>query len=307
MKRFRRVFVLGAGFSKAFCPDMPVISDLSHLLFESGTGEDYAELRTFARRYYRASNNSEETHDIENIATVILTKQIFKNDVEMHRYRILRHQLLKMIHQQTRDHTMSAKKATSLTEFVHFCRESDSLLITFNYDLLVESCADVSYGIVNSYQPCSPLSGHTTDYIKLHGSLNWYRAKGAERTDINSVYRVDANDEHFSIHQSDIPVFIPMAHSKGAFLNGTLFSTLWAQAIHYLEQASQIVLIGYSFPPSDIENLYFFLNFKEKIERIVVFFKDHHDRRFERLGYIFGRNTVLNLDAAEYVRHEYLY
>ncbi|MFP4015285.1 MAG: hypothetical protein ACLFVQ_14445 [Chitinispirillaceae bacterium] len=306
MKNFKRVFILGAGFSKSFSPGMPVISDLSDVLFNDDNNTDYAELRSFASRYYEASNHLQDTRDIENVATVILNKKIFKNDIERHRFQILRYQLLKLVHHQTKNHRLEPGCRDQLTRFVSFCRNSSSLLITFNYDLLVEACSDVSYGIVNKYQSQIHPTGTGTDYIKLHGSLNWFRAKGAQRTDINSVYRVDELDEHFSIHRFDIPVFIPMAHAKETFLDGTLFSTLWAQAIYHLEQASEIVLIGYSFPLTDIENLYFILNFIRKISRIVIYFENAADSRLERLKGIFGRERVINMDAKKFLYRSYL-
>lgn len=306
MKHFKRAFILGAGFSKSFCPGMPVISDLSNVLFNNDGNAEYSELRSFAQKYYEASNHLQDTHEIENIATVILNKKIFKNDIERHRFRILRYQLLKLVHNQTEAHTMEAESRDQLTRFISFCRNSSSLLITFNYDLLVESCSEVSYGIVEKYQSQIHSPETRTDFIKLHGSLNWFRAKGAQHTDINSVYRVDEQDEHFAIHRFDIPVFIPMAHAKETFLNGTLFSTLWAQAIHYLEQAPEIILIGYSFPLTDIDNLYFILDFAQKISRIVVFFQNPDDYRLKRLRCIFGTEKVINMDAKRFLHQNYL-
>ena len=91
-----------------------------------------------------------------------------------------------------------------------------------------------------------------------------------------------------------------MAHTKDSFLNGSLFNTLWAMASQVLSSSDEIYFLGYGFPPTDIGNLFFFLNYKEKIKQIVVF-NEESSPEFSRLKGIFGDEILLKQDAKDYL------
>jgi hypothetical protein len=148
--------------------------------------------------------------------------------------------------------------------------------------------------------------GDPIEYLKLHGSFNWFKAKGDD-TDIfnaNAIYHVDENDENYAIHKTDVPVFIPMAHSKESFLNGSLFTTLWARANDRLKNADEIVFIGYGFPFTDINNFSFFLEYKGKITKIVVY-EQPDSVNLDRLKLIFGADKIINMDAKQFIEENY--
>ena len=69
-----KAFVLGAGFSKSFCPGMPAINDLTDKLFDEKLQPktDYPELCDFIREYYAKGSRSQDIRNIENISTAIL-------------------------------------------------------------------------------------------------------------------------------------------------------------------------------------------------------------------------------------------
>jgi hypothetical protein len=146
--------------------------------------------------------------------------------------------------------------------------------------------------------------GHPIEYVKLHGSLNWYKAKGTTDFEINNTYVVSEGNRNYPIHSKDIPVFIPMAHAKDTFLVGSLFSSLWAKAISYLENANSVYFLGYSFPVSDMNNLFLFMKYKEKIRKVVVYYENSNDQNYQRLLNIFGKEVVVNLDAKTFIENE---
>jgi len=96
-----------------------------------------------------------------------------------------------------------------------------------------------------------------------------------------------------------------MAHAKELFLHGTLYNTLWVKANYYLQNADEIYFIGYGFPETDIDNLLYFYQFKDKIKNIIVYYSKDKLSEFKRLERIFGTNKILNIDAKEFISKNY--
>lgn len=265
-----QVFVLGAGFSRSFCTSISLMSDLTFLLFDDKTREDirYADLSKYVRDVYDKSNKYEDIKNIGTIATVILTKKIFINEPEKMKFDNLKHQLLRFINDKLCQAKADKDKEDTIKQFISndpsfYCSSSNPprlgrgvkrIFISLNYDLIIERLGiKVDYGVIDGYQRTIPFKQYlhgekVIEYVKLHGSLNWFRAKGTDNSNISNIYVVNKCDSHFAIHSEDVPVFIPMAHSKDSFLTGSLFSTLWAKAIDILNKADDILFIGYGFP-----------------------------------------------------------
>ena len=53
---YRRIFVLGSGFSKSFCPEMPTLRDLNDLI-PFGISEEFPHLRDYCRQFLELCNN----------------------------------------------------------------------------------------------------------------------------------------------------------------------------------------------------------------------------------------------------------
>jgi hypothetical protein len=256
---------------------------------------------------------------IEKITSIIISKGFFYNTEERIYYNTLKHQLLRWIFERIEAHSPEVDKDKQdllVSFFERFCigkgraeNEDLSLVISFNYDLLIERLLNNMWsfdyivklhnylGIPDSHARSGPLF----EYLKLHGSLNWFAAPGSERNDLSNVYLVPDNDpSRILIHQKDIPVYIPMAFAKTEFFTGTLYNVLWNIGRSCLEETDEIVFIGYGFPQTDIDNLYFFLNFSEKISDIVILEKKN-SLKVERLKRLFPKSQVYNQDAFEYI------
>lgn len=212
-----------------------------------------------------------------------------------------------------------ANSAVVLDKWIRNCcnpvnqLQRGDLVISFNYDLLLEnqlrtlemqhSCvvelgvpihwADETLGSFNDAQ-------YSFDLLKLHGSLDWYRIKGSEGSDLRTICRVSPRDPSWPLYCRDNPLFIPMAHTKGSFLQGNLFTLLWNKAGHYLEQAEEIRFLGYGFPPTDTSNLYFLLRHRDRICEVVVH-EDEDSRELSRLRGLLGREKVINRDACAWL------
>lgn len=118
--------------------------------------------------------------------------------------------------------------------------------------------------------------------FKMHGSINWRIRSDETRATIENVYlsppyleipicdydRYKDFLEKENIICSNQALIVPMTHSKSAFLDAPIFESIWRQAYQSLEQADEIIFIGCSFPETDINNLFFFQPFQNKITGI---------------------------------------
>lgn len=317
---YRRIFVLGSGFSKSFMPQMPTLRDINALIPE-GIPDDFPHIKEYCRKFLELCNGQRDYLGIESLATSILSARIFPGERERLYHASLRFELLRFIASVIRhDEALAPDAAAVLRDFLKSsvndasqgCR--DTLLLSFNYDTLVESAIEndpelretvsVDYGV--RIEPADrsatrPRGDKTVDLIKLHGSLNWFPLKGVtDELDLRNVCQVNPGDRSFPIYCEDTPIYIPMAHAKESFLRGSLFNLLWSKADYYLKNAQEIYFLGYGFPKTDINNLEFLLRHRERFKKVVVFEqKDHPD--LLRLQKLLGEALVVSADAKSYL------
>lgn len=319
MNAYRRIFVLGSGFSKSFLPQMPTLRDLNELI-PFGISEEFPHFRDYCKRFLDLCNGQSEYLSIESLATSILSARIFPGERERLYHASLRFELLRFIASAIRhDEGLSEEAAEVMRKFLKSCincpaeGRRDTLLVSFNYDTLIESTiandpelreiASVDYGVridrADRSANHKPLD-HTIDLIKLHGSLNWFPIKGvADELDLKNVCQVEPEDRSFPIYCEDTPIYIPMAHAKESFLRGSLFNVLWSKADYYLKNAEEIYFIGYGFPKSDVNNLDFLLSHRDRFKKVVVFEREGHPD-LVRLENLLGKDVVQSMDAKNY-------
>jgi len=329
MPQYKRVFVLGSGFSKSFSSQMPTIKNLTEAIFKK---EIIGPLRPDCTTLFKYINTFNEINDknenninkIENLTTTIFSRRIFESQLEEQYYEQLKYEILRYIYFSIKPHKIDRENKEILQKFLEACTKEHAkgssfvgknLLITFNYDLLLEEFisnygpkmgVNIDYGIqFNEHTIFSHVgikySTRPFQYIKLHGSFNWFKAKGASSIDINSIFKVNPWDENSIIYENDNPIFIPMAHGKELFLYGTLYNFLWVKAFNYLSDAREIYFIGYGFPETDINNLIYFWQFRHKIKNIIVYYENDNDPELLRLRKLFGSNIVKNVDAKKFI------
>ncbi len=317
---YRRIFVLGSGFSKSFMPQMPTLSDLNELI-PFGIPEEFPHFHDYCKRFLDLCNGQSEYLSIETLATSILSARIFPGERERLYHASLRFELLRFIASVIRhEEALEPKAAAVLRRFllssVNCPSEGsrDTLLLSFNYDTLIESAIDadpelrekvsVDYGVriepADRSAKRDPLL-HTVDLIKLHGSLNWFPVKGVtDELDLKNVCQVESRDRSFPIYCEDTPIYIPMAHAKESFLRGSLFNVLWSKADYYLKNAEEIYFIGYGFPKSDINNLEYLLSHRDRFKKVVIFEREGHPDLI-RLRNLLGGELVESCDAKDFL------
>lgn len=318
---YRRVFVLGSGFSKSFLPSMPTLKDLNALI-PDGISDEFPHFKEYCGRFLKLCNGQREYLNIESLATSILSARIFPGERERLYHASLRFEMLRFIASVIRrDELVKGEASFILKNFLKSCAnhsasgKRDTLLLSFNYDTLIETAIannpelselmTVDYGVRidpadRSARRVNP--PQTIDLIKLHGSLNWFPVKGTTgELDLKNVCQVEPQDRSFPIYCEDTPIYIPMAHAKESFLRGSLFNLLWSKAEYYLKNASEIYFVGYGFPRTDVNNLEFLLCHREKFKKAVVLEKEG-SQDLGRLRALLGDDVVDDCDAAQFLK-----
>jgi len=160
-----------------------------------------------------------------------------------------------------------------------------------------------------------PVLGNGVPVIKLHGSANWFRAKGKESDrsgyaalvtlrEGEDAYRgygsVRFNLDEFRrgvVHAlgidsdnagSVMPVIVPPALGKSA--HDEPIPTQWREAIHALARARHLWIIGYSFPDTDVfmpRLLRQGLGDNQDLEKVVIVNIDREEDWGRRLEMLF--------------------
>ena len=183
----RDLFILGAGFSKAICQDMPTMEELSTQVL--------SDLKEFGWRVpselYDLGNN------IELWMTYLSQAQPWLQDHEVYSNLATARQIRKRIKEIIDTHTLSTAQSAApdwLNLLLRSWHDGRANVLTLNYDTLVERAtreflfADKTKGIsprqmypphfadirsrVTTLWPERPID--TFSYLKLHGSVNWY-------------------------------------------------------------------------------------------------------------------------------------
>lgn len=309
MKKYKKVIVLGAGFSKALCSSMPLIKDLLENI------EEDSLLKNFV------SNAKAKLHDyfdVENCASYILSREIFFSDKEDIEFYTLRKEMLKHIYNEMKNCEPDPDKMDIMGKFLCYCYKENILLVTFNYDLFIEKiCKNLSecgkfvvkYGInlnEDPYQESAKIDGGDLDekkieLLKLHGSFNWFSMSKYDNADIGDVISLEQNAIN-EIFIEDVPFFVPMSNTKQKYFAGNFYKLLWKKMKYYIDNAEELDFIGYGFPKTDFDNLLLFSSYKEKIKNIVISETLEDRETKKRLEKVFSSAKVHTDGAIKYIK-----
>jgi hypothetical protein len=259
----RRVYILGAGFSRGFNPAMPLMADLAYevtralslepTVLESFNGDVEAWLSYLATRQPWDS----EAAALRNLATFQEASSV----------------IARVVDTASRDDA-ATRHEELLCLVLEWCVDGADVL-TFNYDLLVEealrgwernaSGPDLyplplverqpvgSHPFLTAGGPTAPLPS----IYKLHGSVNWMYSGEENSTGPVTLGPWQRSDPQQQAPRqrylySDLkPLVVPPTSSKSPFYTHSALRALWAAAAAALREAEEIIVIGYSFPSTD--------------------------------------------------------
>jgi hypothetical protein len=273
-----QTYLLGAGFSKAVSRAMPSMLELGELL--RGTLET-----AFGASDWRVALG---VRDFENLLGLLSQDQPWLDDVSNLRNRAAFLEVSRAIAGSVRARQVQALTDSQpdwLRALVRYWLAHHARVLTFNYDTLIEK-AVVSQAAVppqtaddyahadlypvavpavehrSSAGPTAPLPMEGMRLTKLHGSLNWYYS-GAETFFGEAIYDVGIRPEWGSSSEDKfiskahyvmdkVPLIVPPTASKNAYFANEAVRGNWRSARAFLESASELVVIGYSMPLSDL-------------------------------------------------------
>jgi hypothetical protein len=190
-------------------------------------------------------------------------------------------------------------------------REHDDVcVITFNYDCILDYALGsntliVNYGLPDSAAP----TGRSIELLKLHGSLNWMSSPSGNAIHVEPLEPVGtrltgvtvsgshpgpltATMAHSEIARRGIkdddrdqwePVIVPPTWSKAE--HHRRLASVWRLAADRMAEAENIVVVGYSLPPTDEFFRYLFAlgtMSATRLRRVAVFDANPSDAMNER-------------------------
>jgi hypothetical protein len=293
-------FILGAGFSKAVHPAMPLMQDLSDIVIKKSTIE--AELRSARMQPFVESNN------FELILSYLFQESTpWKDRSETNLHKSIFYKIANKVREEIMQKESESLDVSIIPDWLQKLvlrfHTSQARVLSFNYDTLIERVArytkpegkqdpimtDWLYPKflrnVDSfiYQPPGlrivhvPIEYPTFKLIKLHGSINWYYS-GEFNFPGDPVYFVAAHQKNprydvkqYAEHLLDKePLIIPPVTDKAAFYSTSIIRTLWAEAHKALHEADRIFFLGYSLPETDITTRYLLMSAVQPEAKIFI-------------------------------------
>ena len=272
------VFVLGAGFTRAFVPKSPLMVD------DFGNDEMEAKVIGLPHASRILEQECKRNHNglinIERLMTRL--DSLMPYDLGQGAADEFKH-LLSEVRKGFRHRIESAVTSEdfqkeALDKFVRNCDTMKVNFITFNYDDILDRALyegagwDPSSGygflclpsrnVLGSYYADTGEPSKTL-LLKLHGSVNWMPKVG-----YMEPYVMDAITHHAQwwspkddspVDESTIrfylesePLMIPPVLSKSGLVEQPVLRLVWRRAFELLAKARSVVFLGYSFPTTDV-------------------------------------------------------
>jgi|WetSurMetagenome_2_1015567.scaffolds.fasta_scaffold50319_2 hypothetical protein len=285
------VLILGAGFTKAFFPDAPLLVDnYNNDALKKKFAEFPHALNILDDEIKRPPQNK---IDIERLLTRVSSQMPYDNKRACHELNLLLLEIKSAFQEKIHDARRNESPKNILRNFAQLCIEKKTSCITFNYDDLFDQKLweynplitipeptnqywhpDGGYGFFcrpSEYMVCNPLVSMDDTamlLLKLHGSINWRIRKGNKAPyTIDSIFHKEdwltsidpsTKKEMIELHLEEEPFFVPPLLSKDTLINQPVLRLIWSIAYEKLKKADTIVFIGYSLPTTDIAARFLF-------------------------------------------------
>lgn len=278
------VFVLGAGFTKAFVPSAPLLFDD----FEIPRLRDrFASFKHAVAILDDAlATGSRNRVDLERLMTR-LTGMPYDSGDARRELTLLESELRKSLVKRIRDAKVAGVDRERSAAFARFVLKNEASVVTFNYDdVLDQALRSVHPGTTpfstskDSWHPdggygffCRPSGVCVADsmmymdrpsslLLKLHGSINWFSRLG-EGTPFGPAALLHHEDwlsqsnfpyelEHIKSHLEPEPFIVPPVLVKHELSLHPVLRVIWELAHDKLAGATKVVFIGYSLPVTDL-------------------------------------------------------
>jgi hypothetical protein len=197
---------------------------------------------------------------------------------------VLEHRLLSYL----KDFSRLALEDVSLLKLARLILAENSTVITTNYDLILESVIEKSSAETNktfniAFSKWNPKFAYAIRFsqkdsfnsssinrplfLKLHGSLNWSSISNTGTTNPkpeNGLLLYNERQLHAYLELGHsmlyIPLIVPMTLYKQKYYLHPAITSVWRNALRELSECENLIVIGYSFPPTDFHVKKLFLD-----------------------------------------------
>lgn len=311
------VFVLGAGFSRAISSAMPLMSDLG---VEVATRIDREnDLERFGGNLETWMDYLAERHPWLTESQSLKNQAVFLDVSET---------ISRILIEKQNAAVKDERPPEWLAELVRYWLDSQTTVVSLNYDLLVEKATGfvvhrVNGGSGGSYSSLYPRGiasirlhsvpegaswGHEAirdpfKLVKPHGSLSWFRSDdpagrgSAYEVHLASYWRGDDQARIIESAPGKVPLIAPPTAGKSSWLGHEYLRIQWTEAVDALRTASTVTFVGYSLPRTD-SALRLALMDSVSAERIrVVDVSEAVSGRYEELFHEVDVETIISPDA----------
>lgn len=283
------VFVLGAGFTRAFVPKAPLLVDhygIPRLRKNFDSFSHAAAILDDALAEY--SNDGRV--DLERLMTRLSGMPYDAVDARRE-FALLETALRKSLVQRLKDAKAVEVDWKTLETFARFVLKKEASIVTFNYDDVLDEAlwkvaeilqaAETSQPAQPAWHPdggygfyCRPSSVCVADsqgfmdqtrslVLKLHGSINWRSRLGEGTTHApagilhhekwyRERVRFRQPADRIEAHLEPDPFIVPPVLVKAELAVHPVLSVIWKLAHERLLAAKTVVFIGYSLPVTDL-------------------------------------------------------
>jgi len=151
------------------------------------------------------------------------------------------------------------KTSKSLLAYVDTYIRPGDVIITFNWDLMIEQALSKRDKVPRLvYQYSRGSNQKAIVLLKPHGSINWYDKNSAplvdriDGTDLDSSVKCINHIDLLTVHDltDDTPVIVPPL-SRKAFLDRPVLSQTWNSVYRAVSDTTALIILGYSLPKED--------------------------------------------------------
>ena len=240
--------------------------------------------------------------DVELLMTYLAQPQPWLDEAERHRNNALVLEISGVIRDaidRCVDKVLRRPSPDWLRHLVRYWHKNRSLVITLNYDTLVERAAHEVQVVANENDPtgdkrsllCSDIypvpmptaasrngsvSGNdpveSFMLAKLHGSSNWFHSRGGAISgdpifyvpvsagwSVNDALLKRSEDSHRAKVRDKTPFIVPPLADKIGYFRHEVLTATWDRAAQSLRDAKRCFALGYSFPKTDLTMQFFLL------------------------------------------------
>ncbi len=287
----KKIFVLGAGFTRAFLPRAPLLTDQ---LYGDLLTERFATFPHPARILESERNkNLNREINIERLMTRLdgLMPYDFERGAN-EELNLLLSEVKRCFERRLAEAENGPVHNTELAAFARYCVENEITCITFNYDHVLDKALWEVKRAVGGVPPpywhpdggygffCKPseicvrnvdvfMDPASNLLLKLHGSMNWRILRGrAQPYAVDSVVHDepwgprnmthDYDPKSIAIHLESEPFIVPPVLIKSALVEQPILRVVWSLAYTALSRAEEVIFVGYSLPLTDIAASFLF-------------------------------------------------